>query len=132
VKLLGADAFGPDPNDGAGAPSGPEDDRPYHYYGGSGGSHLLFWHAYPLGRVPPSPPGQGPVAPAAPPAGPASSPSPRRTPFSPGAAGPTVLRPPPSGFGTVLVAVSIATGALPGAKLLRSGSWNRSTGGWGG
>jgi hypothetical protein len=50
-------------------------------------------------------------------------PTPRPTPFSGGV---------PAGFGMVPVVVSIATGAILGAKLFRNGSWNRSSGGWGG
>jgi hypothetical protein len=123
VKLLGADAFGPDLNDGAGPPSGPDDDRPYQYYGASQGSQGWFWHDYPWAPV-----GQGAVAPSKPSAGLAYAPSPRVTPFSGG----TGLRQRPAGFGTVAVVVSVATGLLLGARLLRSGSWNRSSGGWGG
>ena len=129
VKLLGADAFGPDPSDGAGPPSGPEDNRPYQYYGASQGSQGWFWHDYPWIPVPAEAPGKGPVAPAKPNAGLAYAPTPRVTPFSGEHRAP---RQRPQGFGTVAVVVSVATGLLLGARLLRSGSWNRSSGGWGG
>jgi hypothetical protein len=145
VKLVGADAFGVDAGDGAGPPSGPDDDRPYYYYGSSVASNGWFWHDYPWIKLPaPSrwgetpqtprpgrPQGAGPERPAAAMPGTAYVPTARATPFSTGAPG---LAAParPSGFGTVAVVVSVATGVVLGAKLLRSGSWNRSAGGFGG
>jgi hypothetical protein len=126
VKLVGADAFGPDPSDGP-APSGADEDRPVYYYGSSAGSNGWFWHDYPWTQVP-----AGAAAPRRALGGPEWSPKPRTTPFSTGAPGPSVARTRPSGFGTVPVVVSIATGLVLGAKLFRSGSWNRSWGGSGG
>jgi hypothetical protein len=127
VKLVGADAFAPDASDGAGPPSGADDERPFYYYGGSIGSNGWFWRDYPWARSP-----VGAVAPSRTLAGASYVPVPRQTPFSSGAAGPSATRPRPSGFGTVPVVVSVATGLVLGAKLFRSGSWNRSSGGWGG
>jgi hypothetical protein len=134
VKLLGADAFGVDARDGAGPPSGPDDERPHYYYGSSLGSNGWFWHDYPWVKLPARPRGVGPatmgdtpkppVPPATAMAGTSYVLAARATPFSTGAR--------PSGFGTVPIVVSIATGAVLGAKLFRSGSWNRSAGGFGG
>ncbi len=103
-----------------------EDPQPY-FYGGSDGTHLGFFLDY---------------AYASPPAGkPARSPSlldvnrnwrpaPRATPFSSGrpkGGG----RPLPVAFGTVPVVIG-AGGIILGSVWSRSGSWNRSSGGWGG
>jgi hypothetical protein len=128
VRLCGADAFGPDPGDGAQA------DAPY-YYGAHASSHGWFWHDYPWVKRFPSnapPKSKPPTAPSVALEGPAYAPAPRATAFSSGAPSATSLRPRPSGFGTVPVIVSIATGLILGAKLFRSGSWNRASGGWGG
>ena len=132
VRLCGADAFGPDPAEGAPAtPSSAEVSTPPYYYGHSAGSHFWFWHDYPWVKRSPSR-GAEPVAPAMVMMGLAYTPQPRATPFSSG--GGSSSRPRPVGFGTVPVVVSIATGAILGAKILRSGSWNRvgDSGGWGG
>jgi hypothetical protein len=61
-------------------------------------------------------------------------PTPRATPYSSAQAGQrTPSHPRPQGFGTVPVAAAVATGGIVGAKMARSGSWNRSSGGagWG-
>jgi len=128
VKLVGADAFGRDAHDGAGPASGPDDDRPFYYYGSRIGSSGWFWHDYPWIKASPAAPGTDPEQPTVKLAGVAYAPALRVTPFSsgnPGAARPT-------GFGTVPVIISVATGLVLGAKLFRSGSWNRAAGGWGG
>ncbi len=129
VRLVGADAFAPDPGDGAGPPTGPDDDRPFYYYDGNVSTNGWFWHDYPWATPPPgaTPPASAPAnagGTPAPPAGVAYAPAARATQFTQGGR--------PSGFGTVAVVVSVTTGFILGAKLLRSGSWNRSSGGWGG
>ncbi len=132
LKLVGADAFGVDPGEEAPSSPGPDDERPLYHYGGRAVSNGWFWHDYPWITPPPDAPGHPPVPPQVKLLGLTYQPVPRATPFStadavsPG----SVLR--PSGFGTVPVVVSVATGLVLGAKLFRSGSWNRSAGGWGG
>jgi hypothetical protein len=53
------------------------------------------------------------------------APRPRQTPFSSGRPGNIPTR--PAGFGTVPVAIAIGTGIILGAKMSRSGSWNRTS-----
>lgn len=53
------------------------------------------------------------------------TPTPRATAFSSGSAGGT--RPRPTNFGMVPVAIAVGTGAILGARMMRSGSWNRTT-----
>jgi hypothetical protein len=55
------------------------------------------------------------------------TPTPRATPFSSGTAASNAPRPRPTGFGTIPVAIAVGTGVILGAKLSRSGSWNRTT-----
>jgi hypothetical protein len=133
VKLCGADAFGPDPSDTPTPASAAEVSMPPFYYGSSARSHLWFWHDYPWVKHA-APRGQEPVTPAMVMMGLAYSPQPRATPFSGG--GTSQPRPRPDGFGMVPVVVSIATGAILGARLFRNGSWNRvpvaGGGSWGG
>jgi hypothetical protein len=50
----------------------------------------------------------------------------RTTPFSSGGP-PSAARTRPPGFGMVPVAIAVGTGAILGAKLSRSGSWNRTS-----
>ncbi len=89
-------------------------DGPY-FYGGSRGSHGSFWTHW--GAAP----------------GTTSlnelqsyKPTARATPFSSGAP-PGATRPRPPNFGMVPVAVAVGTGVILGAKLSRSGSWNRTS-----
>jgi hypothetical protein len=87
-----------------------------YFYGGSKATHPTFWTHW---------------------SSPASSlstnevqtytPTPRATPFSSGTPSSTAPRPRPTGFGTVPVAIAVGTGLILGAKLSRSGSWNRTT-----
>ncbi len=59
------------------------------------------------------------------------TPVPRATAYSSGQAGSAGARPRPTNFGMVPVVLAAAGGAILGAKLSRSGSWNRSFGGSG-
>lgn len=77
---------------------------------------------------------------ASPAAGPPTSstasyvPGPRATPYSTGSTvyTPSATRPRPPAFGAVPIVVAATTGVVLGARLQRSGSWNRSSGGTGG
>jgi len=116
VKMVGASAFGPDTT----APTSSA-----YYYGHSAATHEAFWVDYPwISPIPAlfHPPDVSmlgrdyvPVA--------------RATAFS-GGVGTAKTRPP--SFGMVPVIVAAGTGAILGAVMNRSGSWNRSSGGWGG
>jgi hypothetical protein len=129
VRLLGADAFSQDPGTSA-EPAADEDDLvPRAYYGGSARSHLWFWTDYPWIRPPSSKP--PPQAPSMSRPGKDYIVRARTTPFSTGSPSTGGTRPRPGGFGTVSVVVAVATGAILGAKLSRSGSWLRSSS-WGG
>jgi hypothetical protein len=132
VRLAGADAFAPDPS----LPPVPSDeDWPPYYYGGAPDSHLWFWTDYPWVKLPLPRGGKAPAAPRMTRAGVSYTPVPRTTPFSSGKLGGSAEKPRPPGFGTVPVIIAVATGAILGAKLFRSGSWNRtspSTSRWGG
>jgi hypothetical protein len=56
------------------------------------------------------------------------TPMPRKTAYSSGSATSTgATRPRPANFGMVPVAVAIGTGVVLGAKMSRSGTWNRTT-----
>jgi hypothetical protein len=86
-----------------------------YYYGGSRTTHPIFWTHW---SAPTSGLSTNEVS--------SYTPTPRKTPFSSGTP-PTATRPRPVGFGTIPVAVAIGTGVILGAKLSRSGSWNRTT-----
>lgn len=95
-----------------------------YYYGGSPDAHHAFFLDYPWGR---------PTAPATlrpSNTGKSYTARTRKTSFSAGPS--TTMKPRPSGFGTVPVMIALGTGVVLGARHSRSGSWNRSSGGWGG
>jgi hypothetical protein len=118
VKAIAVTDFGPDPKvpaPPAAAGQSPED--PPYFYGSEAETHQAFWDRYPWSAA---------VRPAHRAPTNVSSAStyavrPRSTPFS-SATGPT-------GFGLVPVIIAVGTGAILGAKLSRSGSWNRASSG---
>ncbi|XYI02727.1 hypothetical protein ACMHYB_24435 [Sorangium sp. So ce1128] len=132
VRMLAASVFAPDPAEAK--PAGATEEWPPHYYGGRAATHGWFWVDYPW--EPPRPPVPAPVEPSTPRPGKGYTPTTRPTPFSssnPFAVGdPAAPRPLPENFGTVPVVVALGTGAILGAALSRSGSWNRASGGYGG
>lgn len=131
VKIVGADAFSPDPTDTAPPSSADEDDPvPRSYYGGRIGAHAYFWIDYPWVKAPVTRPGSKPTEPSFSRPGKDYAPRARVTPFSSGAPSPGATRPRPATFASVPVVIAVATGAVLGAKLSRSGSWNRSSS-WG-
>jgi hypothetical protein len=132
VKMVAATMFAPDPTrapaavDESGKPD-PEGSPPC-FYGGSPDTHAWFWTDYPWAAAP----ARALLAPAVMSAGKDYRPKPRATAYSSGAAGGSISKPKPPGFGMVPVIIALGTGAILGAKLSRSGTWNRSSGGWGG
>ena len=126
VKMMGADAFAPDPTE-AQPPrdEDPDASPPPHYYGGRSASHAYFWVDYPWSHRRPS---SSSVAPPFSRPGKDYAPHARSTPFSTGTPSSSRVRTHPAGFGKVPVVIAIATGTLLGARLSRSGSWNRSGG----
>lgn len=101
------------------------------YYGSAREEDAWFWVDYPWVNVPrPQTPRRFS------PSGNTYEPKARTTAFSSGmAARPasgSTTRPRPASFGMVPVVVAAGTGLILGAKLSRSGSWNRSSGGYGG
>lgn len=90
-------------------------------FGGTKESNEGFWLIYPW---------SDPASSAKPSAGTVASwkPKARTTSFSTAGG----VKSPPPNFGTVPVMVALGTGVVLGAKLSRSGSWTRSSGGWGG
>lgn len=123
VKIAAADAFSTDPSESTSVPPDEDGDAsPRAYYGGRSATHLYFWIDYPWAR---SAPATAPTEPSFARPGASYSPRARVTPFSSGA--PSIrAKPRPPGFGTVPVVIAAASGAILGAKLSRSGSWNRS------
>ena len=105
VKLLPATAF----EQRAAAPAGTL------YYGGTPDTHATFWTHW---SAPPSGLSTNEVQ--------SYTPTPRTTPFSSGTPTSASPRPRPTNFGMVPVAVALGTGVILGAKLSRSGSWNRT------
>ena len=91
-----------------------------YFYGGSAATNDAFWVDYPWV----TPPRTGPRAASVSTRGRDYVPMPRIIPQpgnEPGAV---------PGFGMVRVVVAASTGAILGAVISRSGSWNRSSGGW--
>jgi hypothetical protein len=136
VKSVSLDMFGPDTTD-AGVNSVPRkpnesdklvEESGFIYYGGSRGSHHAFFVDYPWAkpaRPATSRPGTNP--------GKSFEPRARTTPYSSGnPSGSIVTKARPSGFATVPVVIAVGTGVILGARYSRSGSWNRSSGGFGG
>ncbi len=123
VKALSLDLFSNAPADSSDAGGAGE-----VYYGGSRASHHAFFVDYPWAK---------PAHPAT--SRPASNPGKSFTPQgrvtaysvgNPGSNGRSKST--PSAFGTVPVVVAVATGVILGSRYSRSGSWNRTSGSWGG
>ena len=154
VKIVGADAFGPAPTSGAPSsstpapsssqastsgpapwthpsspPAVPSSDQTDYYYASSPSATSSFWVDYPWLEPASSPNGQLSNLP---PAGRDYSPRTRVTPFSGGSPTGTFAKTTPPNFAMVPVVVATATGVILGAEIARSGSWSRSSGGWGG
>ena len=136
VKSVSLDMFAPDATD-AGvntAPRKPTDsdrlveESGFVYYGGSRGSHHAFFADYPWARparAATTRPGTNP--------GKSYEPRARTTPYSSGnPSGTVTTKARPSNFSTVPVVIAVGTGIILGARYSRSGSWNRSSGGFGG
>jgi hypothetical protein len=113
IKIVPATAFERGTMTATPAPGGYE--GPF-FYGGTKASHPTFWTHW---SAPPSGLSTNEVQ--------TYTPKPRATPFSSGTAAGTGTRPRPTGFGTVPVAIALGTGVILGAKMSRSGSWNRTT-----
>lgn len=117
VKAVAVTDFGPAARPAAPAvPGQAAGDVPY-YYGSDPETHQSFWDYYPWSSAAKSthrvPSGVS--------TGYSFAPRPRSTPFTSVAT--------PTGFGLVPVIVAAGTGAILGAKLSRSGSWNRASSG---
>jgi hypothetical protein len=98
------------------------------YYGGSRGSHHAFFVDYPWAK----PARPATTRPASNP-GKTFAPRARVTPDSSGSpSGVVASKPRPTSFGTVPVVIAVGTGVILGARYQRNGSWNRSSGGFGG
>ncbi|MDB4933911.1 MAG: hypothetical protein JWP87_883 [Labilithrix sp.] len=136
VKALSLDMFATDKTD-AGVSTPPtaqkESDKllgesGFVYYGGSRGSHHAFFADYPWAR-----PARAATTRPGTNTGKSYFPSARVTPYSSGSpSGVLTSKPRPTSFGTVPVAIAVGTGVILGARYSRSGSWNRSSGGFGG
>jgi len=98
------------------------------YYGGSRGSHHAFFLDYPWAK----PTHAATLHPASNP-GKSFVPHARTTPYSSGnPSGAIASKPRPVSFATVPVVIAVGTGVILGARYQRNGSWNRSSGGFGG
>jgi hypothetical protein len=115
LRIVPATAFEPDLGTPPPADAGTAGDRPY-FYGGSKTTHPTFWTHW---AAPASGLSVNEVQSYTPPA--------RKTPYSAGTPASTAPRTRPPDFGTVPVAIAVATGVILGAKMSRSGSWNRTT-----
>ncbi len=139
VKALSLDAFsatsgevdggGVAPKAGVGAESdGLLSESGFVYYGGTRGSHHAFFTDYPFAR-----PARVATARPATNFGKSFTPVARATTFSSGSPSTLVSsKTRPSTFATVPVVIAVGTGVILGARYSRSGSWNRSSGGFGG
>jgi hypothetical protein len=136
VKSVSLDMFGPDRTD-AGVNSAPTkateadklvEESGFVYYGGSRGSHHAFFVDYPWAkpaRAATTRPGTNP--------GKSFEPRARTSAYSSGNPSGTIsVKARPATFGTVPVVIAVGTGVILGARYSRSGSWNRSSGGFGG
>ncbi len=127
VRRLAADSFGPDDAAASGldagraapaAPLPPPADTPRYFYGHHLDCHEWFWVDYPYSDHPAAKREPTLARPEL-----KYAPAPRPKTFSASHR--------PADFGTVPVVIAIATGAILGAKMSRSGSWTRASG-WGG
>jgi hypothetical protein len=120
IRIVPATAFELDPTatPSPGVDAGSSTSSGPFYYGGSKTTHPTFWTHW---SAPASGLSTNDVQ--------THTPTPRATSFSSGApvTSSTSPRPRPTGFGTVPVAIAVGTGVILGAKLSRSGSWNRTT-----
>lgn len=114
VAMVGASSFS--------ITSGSGKDALY-LYGGTDATHEGFFLDYPW-----TTPKTGAIAPSPSPAT-RYKPVPRKTAYSTGSGAIAVNKVPPVEFGVVPVVILVATGAIQGARLSRSGSWNRAGGG---
>ncbi|MEA2748581.1 MAG: hypothetical protein QOI41_2724 [Myxococcales bacterium] len=124
VKAVSLDMFDVDADAGISSLA----DRNDVFYGGSTGSHHAFFVDYPWAK---------PARPATtrPASNPGKSfvPRARVTPYSSGnPSGAVTSKPRPTSFATVPVVIAVGTGVILGARYQRNGSWNRSSGGFGG
>ncbi len=131
VKAVAVTDFGP----AAARPTTPAvpgqaaGDVPY-YYGSDPETHQNFWVHYPWNPAA-KPTSRAAVGVSI---GYSYTPRPRITPFSSsstssGSSSTAAAAAAPTGFGYVPVIVAVGTGAILGAKLSRSGSWNRASSG---
>jgi hypothetical protein len=117
VKSIAVTDFGPDTSrkSPTGTPTVTSPDDPIYYYGASPAAHPSFWPLYRWG------PAKMQVTASNVSTGYIYVPRPRSTAFSSAVV--------PTGFGLVPVVIAVGTGAILGAKLSRSGSWNRASSG---